>query len=87
MGNFWDNLGNVFERAVGGFFDKEVADSNAKAAEEARKAEELRATMIDQLSRQNALSWGGVSVGNMPTWVVPAAMLALGGYALYRFAK
>lgn len=87
--SIWDRLGNLAEKVAGGYFDYQVAKTESEAASETLKAEQLRAGMIDQLSRSFALgaNTAGQYVSGLPAWVVPAAVLGLGGLLVYKFAK
>lgn len=87
--SFWSRLGNVVETGLGGYFDLKVAQTEKEAQRETRLAEEQRASMIDQLSRTYTIGkdTAGEYLSAIPAWVIPAALLGIGGLFLYKYAK
>ncbi|PZO86537.1 MAG: hypothetical protein DI626_06270 [Micavibrio aeruginosavorus] len=85
--DFWDGFGDLLEKGVTGFFDMRTADSQAEAARALENAEAARLSMIDQLTRNFTLNGSGQLVGATASWVLPLAVLGIGGVLIYKFVK
>lgn len=86
-GNIWDQLSNIVEKGVTGYFDMKTADSQENAAKALQQAEQAKASYIDQLSRSFALSGSGQQIAAMGTWLLPIAVLGVGGVLISKFLK
>lgn len=85
--SIWEQLGNLVEVGVTGWFDKETAQSNADAAKALQKAEIAKASYIDQLTRNYALSGTGQQIAAVSQWILPLAVLGVGGVLIAKFMK
>ncbi len=85
-GNVWEQLSNIVEKGVTGFFDMRTADSQKDAAKALQQAEVAKASYIDQLTRNYALSGQG-QLATAATWVLPLAIIGVGGVLIAKFMK
>ncbi len=82
-------LDRVFETlntGAQGYFDLFIAKTQAEASTQAAAAEQERANTVNTLSRNGEA--GGVSLPtSLPSWVIPVAVLGIGGIVLVKGIK
>lgn len=87
--SIWDRLDGLANTVANRWFDLQIADTQADAEARLRIEQRERQSMLDQLSTQFSIGTNaaGQLVSSLPAWVIPAAVLAVGGALIYRFAK
>ncbi len=87
--SFWDRLDGIANTVANRWFDYKIADTQAEADARLRIEQQQRQSMLDQLTTQFTIGTNaaGQLVSSLPAWVIPAAVLAVGGALIYRFAK
>lgn len=82
---FFDRLVDRAAEVGLGYLDYRVADSEAEAARALQYQQNAGAARVDSMSRYG-LNGTSPTTG-LPNWVLPAAVIGLGGAIIYRYAR